>query len=189
MRFRLRHEHFGAAAPDHDEPIELEVRLERSDVCDDLLGQVFLMFALLDVRALEPLHVALIEDGGPRADRLELRPDLVEQRRFDDACRPRGRIAVVFEDIPAGEDELVEIGQRHKLLDQRRPAISAFAQADRAHLGKRANGFGQAAAHGFHSGHKGRGHRSHTGNHDAQLSLRRGNMLRFLRLRFFALFF
>ena len=34
----------------------------------DLLGEILLVLALLDVRAVEPLDVALIEDGRPRPD-------------------------------------------------------------------------------------------------------------------------
>ena len=38
----------------------------------ELLGQVPLVLALLDVRAVEPLHVPLIEHRRHRLDRLEL---------------------------------------------------------------------------------------------------------------------
>ena len=42
----------------------------------DLLGEVLLVLALLDVRAVEALDVALIEDRRPRPDLLELGTDL-----------------------------------------------------------------------------------------------------------------
>ena len=74
----------------------------------DLLGEILLVLALLDVRAVEPLDVALIEHRRPRADLLELGPHLLEQRRLEHAGRPRGRVAVVLEDVPAAEDEIVE---------------------------------------------------------------------------------
>ena len=110
------------------------------------------MFALLDVRALEPLHVTLIEDGGPRVDLLELGADLVEQRWFDDARRPRGGVAVVLEDIPAAEDEIVERRERHDVADLRRTVVGPFAETDRAHLRQRADGFGESFANSEDAG-------------------------------------
>ena len=82
---RLGHEDLGAAAPDHHEAIELVVGLELPDVGDQLLGEVLLVLALLDVRAVEPLHVVPIEHGRPRLDLLELGPHLLEQRRLEHA--------------------------------------------------------------------------------------------------------
>ena len=87
VRRRLGHEDLGAAAPDHHQPIEVVVGLELPDVGDDLLGEILLVLALLDVRAVEPLDVALVEHRRPRPDLLELGPDLIEQRRLD-ARRP-----------------------------------------------------------------------------------------------------
>ena len=46
--------------------------LEAANVGDQLLGQIALVPALLDVWTVEALDVALIEDGGHRLDRLEL---------------------------------------------------------------------------------------------------------------------
>ena len=42
--------------------------LEQADVFDHLLGEIALVLALLDVRAVEPLHVPLIEHRRPRPD-------------------------------------------------------------------------------------------------------------------------
>ena len=106
-------------------------RLELPDVGDDLLGEILLVLALLDVRAVEPLHVALIEHGRPRPDLLELGPDLVEQRRLDDAGRARGGVAVVLEDVPAAEHEVVEAGERHDVADLRRAAFGPLARGGR----------------------------------------------------------
>ena len=56
----------------------------------DLLGEVALVLALLDVRAVEPLDVALVEDRRHRLDRLELAAHLLELRRLQHAGRPGG---------------------------------------------------------------------------------------------------
>ena len=74
VRRRLRHEDFGAAAPDQHEPVEPVLRLEPADVVDELLGEILLVLALLDVRAVEPLDVLTIEHGRPRLDRRRARP-------------------------------------------------------------------------------------------------------------------
>ena len=64
--------------PDHHQPVAAVLRLERADVGDELLGEIPLVLALLDVRAVEPLDVALVEHGRHRLDGLELAANLVE---------------------------------------------------------------------------------------------------------------
>ena len=81
----------------------------------------FLFLPFLTFGPVEPLDVALIEHRRPRPDLLELGPDLVEQRRLEHAGGVRRRVAVVLEDVPAAEHEIVERGQRHDLADLRRP--------------------------------------------------------------------
>ena len=142
------HVDLGAAAPHHDEPIELVLLLERADVVHHLLGEVALVLALLDVRTVEPLHVALIEDRRHRLDGFELGRELLEQRRLEHARRPRRGVAVLFEDVPAAEHEIVERRERHDVADLRRSALGALAEADRAHLRQRADRFGEAFSDG-----------------------------------------
>ena len=144
VRRRFRQEDLGAAAPDQHEPIELVVRLELADVRDQLLGQVALVLALLDVRAVEPLDVLAVEHRRHRLDRRQLALDLVEQRRLEHAGRLRSLVAVVFEDVPAAKDELIEPGQRHELADGRRPSFGPLAQPNRAHLRERSDGLCEA---------------------------------------------
>ena len=152
VRGRFLHEDFGAAAPDHDEPIEVVVFLERTDVGAKLLGKIPLVLAFLDVRPVQPLHVALIEYRGHGLDGLELGLDLVEQRRLEHAGRPRGLVGVLFEDIPAAEDDVVQIDQRNRLVDFWRSAFGALAETDRAHLRERSDGIGQTFPHGQNTG-------------------------------------
>ena len=73
------HEHFRAAAPDHNEPIQLVLGLESPNIGDDLLRQILLVLPFLDVGAVEPLHVALIEHRRPRADTFKLAANGIEQ--------------------------------------------------------------------------------------------------------------
>ena len=170
------HVDLGAAAPDHDEPIEPVVLLEQADVFHHLLGQVALVLALLDVRAVEPLDVALIEDRRPGPDLLELRANLLEQRRLEDAGRLRRRVAVVVEDVPAAEDEIVERRQRHDVADLGRPAFGPFAEADGAHLRQRADGFRQTFANSEHAGDGRRADGAEADEQDAELAACRSDL-------------
>ena len=126
------------------------------DVGDDLLGEILLVLALLHVRAVEPLDVALIEHRRPRPDLLELGAHLLEQRRLDDAGGARRGVAVVLEDVPAAEHQIVERRQRHDVVDLRRAVLGALAEAHRAHLRQRADRLGEPVANGEHAGN-GRG--------------------------------
>ena len=134
MRGRFLHEDFGAAAPHHHHAIEAVVLLEVADVGAKLLGKIFLVLALLDVRAVEPLHVTLIEDRGPRLDGFELGFDLIEKRLLEHARGACRLIGVLFENIPAAENDVVEINERNRVFDLRRAPFGAFAEPDRAHL-------------------------------------------------------
>ena len=82
--------------------------LEVADVLNQLLGEIPLVLALLDVRAVEPLHVVTVEHGRHRLDGRQLVLDLIEERPFQDAGRLRGLVAVVLEDVPAAKHEIVE---------------------------------------------------------------------------------
>jgi hypothetical protein len=74
-------------------------------------------------------------------------------------ARRLGRLEhVVGEYIPAGEAEVIELGQGDEILDQGAARICAFAQAHGSHLGKRADGLGNSLAHGFDAGDEGGGY-------------------------------
>ena len=168
VRRRLGHEDFGAAAPDHHQPIEAVVGLEPPDVGHHLLGEIALVLALLDVRAVEPLDVALIEHGRPRLDLFELGTHLVEQRRLDHARGPRRGVAVVLENVPAAEHEIVEPRERHDFADFRRAAFGPLAETDRAHLRQRSDGFGESFANSEHAGDRRRADGAEADEQDAE---------------------
>ena len=155
VRRRLGHEHFGAAAPHHHHAIETAIFFEGADVGSQLVGEIFFVVARLHVRAVEPLHVSLIEHGGPRFDGLELRLDLIEQARLEHAGRARSLIAVVVEDIPAAELDMVEVDERHHFVDLRRAPFGALAEPNGAHLRERSDRLGESLADGQHARNRG----------------------------------
>ena len=71
------------------------------------------------------------------------------------ACR--GDVGVVGERIPRAEHDVVERGERHEVVDQRLTVLGALAEADRAHLGERADRRADAAPHQLDAGDQGRG--------------------------------
>src|SRR3712207_6143868 len=80
-------EDFGRGRPDDDEARAPVPALELGDLFDELLGQLELVRALLDVRAVEALDVVLVEDGLHRLDLLELRFELRVQHLLHHARR------------------------------------------------------------------------------------------------------
>ena len=149
---------------------------ERADIGDHLLGEIFLVLALLDVGALEALHVALVEDRRPRADPLHFRADLLEQRRLEDAGGPGGAVTVFLEDVPAAEHQIVERGERDDLGDLRGSSFGPLAQTDGAHLRQRTDRFGQALSNSEHAGDRRRADGTHPDQQHTELAARRSDL-------------
>src|SRR5579859_6753465 len=103
---------FGGAAPDGDEARGPGTSLESAHVGADLLGQVHLVLALLDVGPVDHLDVVVIEDGFLRLDGLEQRLYLVEQVALEHPGFAGGGVHVVFENVPASEYQVIEPGER-----------------------------------------------------------------------------
>ena len=61
-------------------------------------------------------------------------------------------IAYCIEDIPAGEHEIVTVGQRYGVLDLRGTPLGAFAQTNRSHLRQRPDRLRKPLAHGNRAG-------------------------------------
>ena len=78
-----------------------------------------------------------------------------------------GVVEVAAEDVPAGEDDVVEIGDGGEVFDEGAAIFGALAETDVTHLRERADGLGEAAADCFYAGDECGGDGSHAGNHDA----------------------
>ena len=79
-----------------------------------------------------------------------------------------GLVGVVGEGVPGAEDDVVEVGQRHEVLDQRHAVVGALAEADRAHLGQRADGLAGAAPGVLDAGDEGRRDGAEADEQDAE---------------------
>ena len=162
---RLLDVDLGGAAPDHD--LAVGFGFELGDVVADLVGEVALVLAGLDLFTFEPLDVVLVEDGGHRLDGFKKRAHRFELVAVEDLGGLSGVVEVAAEDVPAGKDEIVERGDGNELFDKGAAGVGALAETDGAHLRGGADGFGEAAADSFDAGDKCSGNGSHAGNHDA----------------------
>ncbi len=108
MDRRGLHEDFCATAPHHDHPVQLVLGLEPPDVGDQLVRQFPLVGPRLEVRTHQPLHVPLVEDGRPGADRFQFRAKRLDQARLEHAGRAGRLVAIVGEDVPAAKHQVVE---------------------------------------------------------------------------------
>ena len=150
------------------------LRLEVADVLPQRLGQLALGLAGLDVLALEPLHVVLVEHGRHRLDGLEEVGDRLEVLvAVEHAGVARGRVGVVRHRVPGAEDEVLQIRQGHEVPDERRPALGALAQPDGPHLGERADRLGRAAADVLDAGDERRRHGAEPDAEHSELPLGR----------------
>ena len=149
--------------------------LEVADVLADLLGELPLRGALLDVVAVEALDVMLVEGGRHGLDRLEEVGDGLDVLvAVEDAAADGGLVGVVGDRVPGAEDEVVEARQGHEVLDQRRAVFGALAEADGAHLGQRADGLGGAAPQVLDAGDERRRDGAEADDEDAELALALG---------------
>ena len=121
-------ENLSRAAPDHDDAID--GLFEVLNVVADLVGEVALVLARLDVRAVQALDVVLIEDGGQRLDGLEIGLELLEDFLVEHLCVCGRLVDVVFEDVPSGEDDVVKIREGDEILNKRGFVVGALAEAE-----------------------------------------------------------
>ena len=169
----------GGTAPDHD--LAVGLRFELGDVVADLVGEVALVLADFYLLAFETLDVVLIEDSRYGLDGLEEGADLFELVAVEDLGGLGCVVEVAAEDVPSGEDEVVEVGDGDEVLNERRASVGALAETDGAHLRGRADGFGEATADRFYARDEGCCYGSHAGDHDAKFSCCRLDAGRFLR--------
>ena len=125
------------------------------------------------MRPVEPFHVRAIERRLHRPDAAEQALHLRQVMGREHAGLAGGFVGGVGEDVPAAEDEVVECLERDELPDQRRAALGALPEPNRADLGQRADWRRQALADEFHPGHKRGADRSQAGRENAQRSVRR----------------
>jgi len=161
----------GAGAPDHHDAGEIMLFLEISDIPLELVGQIHLVLAALDVGAMQAFDIIVAKDRLHRLDRLQLGTDLFDIFGSENAGRKRRIVGAVGENIPGRKDDIIQIGEGDKILDFREAVVRALAEADGAHLGERSDRLGQSLAHQFHSGYDRGRNCAQTDEHNTEFPL------------------
>src|SRR5256884_9105960 len=84
--------------------------------------------------------------------------------------RSRRAVRIVGNRIPGGEDQILQIGEGHELLDFRAPLLGALPEADGAYLRQRADRQSGAPAHVLDARDERRGDRTQPHEHHAPFS-------------------
>ena len=164
-------ERFRGTAPAGHQPRHSFLFLEIRNVFFDLQRQLVFVFRFLDVRAVQLLHVLAVKRRLHRLNAREKRLHVRQMLGVEHARLCRRLVSVVLENVPAAEDEIFRVRQRHKFFDQRRAPFRALAQADRAHLRQRADRTRFVSADQLDSRHECSADGAHSGGQDAQSSL------------------
>ena len=151
-------EDLGGRAPHDHEAVAVVLRLEVPHVLPQLLGQVTLGLALLHVRAVQARDVVILEHRRHRLDGREELLDGLEVLVFEHTGLLGGGVCVIRDGIPRTEHNVLQLGEWDEVLDERRAIVGALAEADRGHLGERADGTARATADVLDAGHERRGH-------------------------------
>ena len=125
---------FGRSAPHRDEAAGATRLPEFADVFAQLLGKIHLALALFHVGSVDLLHIVVIKDRGAWRHRRQERFQLIEQALIEHARVRSCVVHVVLEDVPSGEDQIIESSERDEFLHLRRTAVGALAEAHGAHL-------------------------------------------------------
>ena len=96
----------------------------------------------LYVGAIQVLHIGLVENCGHGLQTLKKGLDRDEMFPAENPGLKGCLVAIIREDIPSTENQVVQEGQRHKILNKRNAILKAFAQADGSHLGQGTYGKG-----------------------------------------------
>ena len=116
--FRLD-ENLGRGAPTGHEPRNLLRFAEILNVVFQLQCQLVLVLRLFDVSSVEPLYVFAVERRFHRLDSFKERLHFLQVLIIQHAGFFRGLVRIIFEKIPASENQVIEVCQRNQLLNQR----------------------------------------------------------------------
>ena len=162
-------EDLGRRRPEHHDPIDLLLLAEAVDVLADRVEHRALVDGVDHVVGVEPLDVAAVERGRHRAHVAQRFGDALEVAAGLEYAGPLGGdVGVVGERIPRAEHDVVEVGDRHEVLDQRAALFGALAEADRVHQRERADRVGHAALDELDAGDERRGDGAETDGQDTE---------------------
>ena len=151
-----------------------------TDVGAELFREIHLVFALLDVRAVDALDELAIENSGHRLDFRERLFQSFDEIFFENLRVLRSFVSVLGKNIPATENDVVERSERNELVHFLVAILGALAQADLTHLSVRADRLRDSALHSFNARVESRRDRAHSGGQNSELSFGGSNVERFI---------
>ncbi len=160
----------GGSTPDHRKAVAVVLLAERLDVLHQLLDLFPLgqSGAAHIVGSFEPGDPVRGEHCGHRGDGSHLVADAFDVLGSENAGTHRRRICVIGIRVPASEHDVIEIGERHELPDQRVAVVGSLAEADVTHLRQRTDRGRLAGPGSEDSGIQGGGDGPHTGGENSQ---------------------
>lgn len=111
-RLVIRNINLCGSGPDHHNAGAVVLGFEIADVLTDLLHHVPTGSAVLDIVAVEALGVVLVKSDLHRLDLLQLITHRVDVFLLEHLSIDSDLIGILRIDIPAAEDDVVELGQR-----------------------------------------------------------------------------
>ncbi len=161
---------FGRCGPEHDDAVNTCLCLEVADVLADLLGHVPAILALLDIVTIQTAGILLVKSGLERLDSLELVLDRVYVLLLEHLGVDSALIGVDGIDIPCCENDVVECGHRHDVLQVQIFLVSPTTHTNLVVLSHRANGLCQTFAYHKHASHERGAHCTQTNHHHTELA-------------------
>ncbi len=173
MHRRRTMEDLGRAAPDHHGARDAGTFLEIPDVVHQHRGLVHLGARFLQIGAADVAHVVLIENCIHRMKFFQRLAHLLQEPTIEHRGVERGVVGAVLVNVPAAEFEILELRERHEILDQRRAALGALAETNRRELRQRSDRRAEAALNRLDSRDERSADRADAGKQHAELAVRR----------------
>src|SRR5579884_3644933 len=113
MRGGRLQKNLGRSAPDGDEARRPGTLLEFANIRAHLLGKIHLVLAFFHVVPVELLYVVAVKNGRTRLDGAQEWLDLIQEIMLEHASFADRGVHIVFERIPASENQIVQSRDGH----------------------------------------------------------------------------
>src|SRR6185437_16177566 len=110
-------EYLGRSTPDYHYAVELVLCLEITNVLTQLLREITLRLARLDVGPVDARHVMIVEYSRHRLDRRQKVRDRSNVLLFENPRLANGRQCVIRNRVPGTEHDVIQIRERNEVLD------------------------------------------------------------------------
>ena len=135
---------FGRGRPAHHQPVHPLLGLKGIDIFHQLVGQIHFMRTFFHMGTIKIFHIVPVKNSRHWNDAFQFLFDPVDMARFQHHGLAGGLVSRVGEDIPAAENQVLQVGQGNQLLHREDTFLGTLAQADFSRLGHGTQGPGQS---------------------------------------------